>query len=190
MSLLYVFLFLKSLSFSQNVNIEDYRKMIEEALSRQQGDRGGRTTEFRIERVGGSVEILSMGGEKAHLSNNYQYPLEVGDIIRVGYDGEANIYINNIGVIKVLRNTEFEISETQGEDILSLNYGSIVSRIERFKNSYTFKVKTPSAICNIKGTQFAIEHNKLSRESIFGVIDEGEIEVYAGENESENNVYK
>ncbi len=189
MNLIYAILFFLNLSFSQNVNIDDYKKMIEQALSTQQTERGGKMAELRIERVKGKVEISAMGEESVSLQDNYQYPVEVGDVIKVGYDGEVNIYIDNIGIIKLLRNTELEVSEAEGDHILLLAYGTIVSKIEKIKK-YTFKVKTPSALCSVKGTQFAVEHNKLSGESVFGVIDEGEIVVYPGEQESENNLYR
>ncbi|MCX7641750.1 MAG: FecR domain-containing protein [Elusimicrobiales bacterium] len=173
--------------YSQNV--QDYKKMIEEALS-QQSFSTNQNIDIRIERETGTVEIISMGEENVQLKDNYQYPLEVGDTVKVGYNGEANIYINNFGIINLARNTEIEITETQNETIISLLYGTIISKIDKLKNKYSLKIKTPSAVCGVRGTQFIVEHNKLSNESIFGILDEGEIEVYPGLEENENNVYR
>lgn len=184
-----ILVFFLFLNYISPQNLQDYKKMIEEALA-QQGSNRQQSLDIRVERVSGSVEIISMGEETTKLLDNYQYPLEVGDTIKTGYDGEVNIYINNSIIINVARNTEIEITETQGEEgILSLIYGVIVSKVEKIKNKFSFKIKTPTAVCGIRGTQFAVEHNKLSNESVFGVIDEGEIDVYPGE-ENENNLYK
>lgn len=188
MNFIHCLIFIFSIGNAQNVS--DYKKMIEEAIASQQNISSAINFDIRVERVSGDVEVISAGEEKTKLYDNYQYPLEAGDSLKVGYDGEANIYINNYGLIKVTRNSEIEVIETSGESVFSLLYGAIISKIEKLARKSSLKIKTPSAVCGVRGTQFAIEHNKLSGESVFGVIDEGEIEVYPGEEENENNLYK
>lgn len=167
---------------------QDYRKIIEQALSQQQSISQS-LFDVRVERVNGGVDIISMEEEKASLKDNYQYPLESGDIVKTSYDGEANIYVNNFAILNIPRNTELEITETQGEVVFSLVYGATVGRLE--KNAKTgLKIKTPSATSLIKSTQFAIEHIKLSGESVFAVIDDGELEVYPLSEENNSNSYK
>lgn len=169
-------------------NLQDYRKIIEQTLSQQQYSSQG-SFDVRIERVNGKVEVISVEDEKTTLKDNYQYPLESEDIIKTGYDGEANIYVNNFAVINLARNSELEITETQGEIIFSLLYGAVTGRLEK-KSKAVLKLKTPSATSLVRGTNFALEHAKLSGESVFGVIDEGELDVYPFGDENSSNLYK
>lgn len=172
--------------FSQT--LQDYRKLLEEALSQQ--NLAQQRFDVRIERITGTVEVFSITGETAKLLDTYQYPVEVGDTIRTGYDGEANIYINNFAIIHLTRNSEIELTEIEREGIISLMYGTLLAKIEKTKNRFLLKIKTPLALCNVKGTEFAVQHNKLSNESVFGVMDEGEIDVYPGEEENDGNLYR
>lgn len=184
--LFYFYLISATFVFSQTV--QDYRKIIEQALSQQQSV-SQYSFDVRIERANGSVEVISMGEEKAFLKDNYQYPVEAGDVIKTGYDGDAYLYINNFAALSIPRNTELEVTETQGELVFSLIYGSVVGRLEK-NAKIVLKIKTPSATSLVKGTQFAIEHIKLSAESVLGVIDEGEMEVYPLSEENNTNLYK
>jgi len=47
------------------------------------------------------------------------------------------------------------------------------------------RVKTPTAVCAIRGTEFAVEHSPFNNESTFGVFDEGIISVTPIENDKE-----
>ncbi|MEF3280085.1 MAG: FecR family protein [Elusimicrobiota bacterium] len=184
--LIFIHNFLFSQLYAQDIS--QYKKMIEEALKAQ--DSSGVDVDIRIERVTGDVKVVSQDGEEISLTDSYQYPLEIGDIIKTGYNGGANIYIDNFGIIRLDRNSEFEVSDTSNDMIFTLNFGAIISKIEKLAKKMTLKVKTPAAVCGIRGTEFAIEVSKLGGESSFGVFDEGEIHVYPGEEENEQQVLK
>lgn len=191
MNLFLILLTIFTGSFAQNNDeINKYKKMMEEAL-KMEGNASNHAIDIRVERVNGSVSILTVNGEEIALTDNYQYPLEAGDMVKTGYDGYANIYINNIGIINIQRNSEFEITDPSSDIIMTLSIGSIVSKIENLiKQKMSLKIKTPQAVIGVRGTEFAIEYSKFSKEVIAGVFDEGEISVYPGESEDENKLIK
>jgi hypothetical protein len=163
--------------------------MIEQALETHQAQNIFR--DIRIERIDGSVRIITPDGMETDLNDNYQYPLESGDIIKTGYNGTAIVYIDNIAAINIDRNSEFEVSDNSNEPVFTLNFGSIISKVEKMlKQKFQFKIKTIQAVCAVRGTEFAIEHSKLTGESVFGVFDEGEIVVYPGEEEDETKAIR
>ena len=181
--LLKILIFLNSLIFSQITN--DYKKMIEQALEMQEQINLSR--DIRIERISGSVKIVSDEGENT-LTDNYQYPLESGDLIKTGYDGSAIVYIDNLAAIKIERNSEFEITDNYDEPVFTLNLGSLVAKVEKaVKKKFQFKIKTLQAVCAVRGTEFAIEQSKFSGESIFAVFDEGEIYIFPAEAEDDES---
>lgn len=186
-----VFLVFNSYLFSQKEDDQmlQYRKLMEQAL--KYSENLNQNIDLRIERLRGSVKVISNTEEQTDLLDNYQYPLEVGDTIKTGPDGTVDIYINDIGVIRIEKNSEFEVEDISDELIFSLNFGSLVSKIEKtLKKKFSVKIRTPSAVCGIRGTEFAIEHSKFNNESIFGVFDEGELIVWQGEEESDENAIK
>jgi hypothetical protein len=176
---------LNSISLAQK--IDDYKKMLEQVLETHQAQ----FRDIRIERIDGSVRIITPDGMETDLNDNYQYPLESGDIIKTGYNGTAIVYIDNIAAINIDRNSEFEVSDNSNEPVFTLNFGSIISKVEKMlKQKFQFKIKTIQAVCAVRGTEFAIEHSKLTGESVFGVFDEGEIVVYPGEEEDETKAIR
>lgn len=176
--------------FSQKqVNLEQYKQMIDEALNSERQSSSG-SPDIRIERISGTVKISNSYEEETTLSNNYQYPLETGDVIKTASDGAVNIYLNNTGVIRVDRNSEIEISDASNDIVFSLSYGIMIAKIERLKEKMTLRVKTPQALCVISGGEFAIEHAKFKNETVAGVFDEGDMKVYPGEDENEENLLK
>jgi len=190
MRLFFLLLFTGLSLFSQN-NIQQYKKMLDEALKMQEQQQGSGEMDIRIERVKGDVKIITSSEEEVSLTDNYQYPLEAGDVIKTGYDGYAQIFVNNIGIIGIDRNTEFEISEPSNDMIFTLDIGAIVSKFENLiKNKMSLKIKTPSAVIGIRGTEFGVEYSKFGEETTAGVFDEGEISVYPGETEDENQAIK
>ncbi|MGC8728290.1 MAG: FecR domain-containing protein [Elusimicrobiales bacterium] len=177
--------------FGQN-DINQYKKMLDQALKMQESQNASSgAMDIRIERIGGNVKVITSYEEEADLTDNYQYPLEAGDTIKTGYDGYANIYINNIGVIRLERNTEMEITEPSNDMVFSLFLGSVVSKMESLnKSKMSLKIKTPSALVAVRGTEFAAEYSKFQDETSAAVFDEGEVVLYPGENEDEAKAIK
>ncbi len=189
MKFLILLLEFSGLIFSQN-DPSYYKKMIDEALKLQESQ-NQLHADIRIERIKGIVKIITSDEKEIELKDNLQYPLESGDIIKTGYDGETYIYINNTGVIKIERNTELEITETFSPSIFTLFTGAIISKIEKLKNQLAaIKIKTPSAVIGVRGTEFAITHTKFGNKTVTGVFDEGEVAVYPGEEENESTMIK
>ena len=108
-----------------------------------------------------------------------EIPLDPNDLVKTASDGVAEIYLDDKGAISVGRNTELEISSLEQEDaVISLTFGSIAAKIKHFLNSkHKFQVRTPAAVCAIRGTEFAVEHSQLGKESAFAVYDEGRVGV-------------
>jgi len=70
--------------------------------------------------------------------------------------------------------TDLELEDT----IFSINFGSLVAKVKHFLNEKNkLQVRTPSAVCAIRGTEFAVEYSKMGKESSVAVFDEGRVAV-------------
>lgn len=169
------FLFLPVAFAQENV---DYNALMEQAMKMQQY--ANSNIDVRIKRVSGDVKIKSSDSEDfVQIEDNAYYPLEVDDVIKTGSNGYAEIYFEDIGAIKIDRNTEIEVGSLDSSDTnLFLKVGAVISKIQKsVKKKLSLSIKTPTAVCAIRGTEFAVEHSPFNNESIFGVFDEGVITV-------------
>lgn len=157
----------------------EYKKLMEQAMkSGTYSQEKAQSWDARLKPVSGSVMIKPSGRDEWSGVAG-EVPLDPGDMVKTGSDGLAEVYLDDKGAIYLSRNTEFEVSSLDQEDaVLALAVGSLVAKIRHFLNDkFSFKVRTPSAVCAIRGTEFAVEHTRLSEESAFAVFDEGKVEV-------------
>lgn len=169
--------------FSQIIPPE-YQKMIDDALKNQQTSQEVvQKWDMRIEKISGSVYVKSSENDD-WVKVDRPLPLEFNDQIKTDSDGSAEIALDDKGVIFLGRNSEIEINSiSQSDSMFSLKIGSLVAKIQHFLSSNKFQIKTPVAVCVIRGTEFAIEHSKLGDETRIAVYDEGKLAVnMTGEN--------
>ncbi|MBI4690424.1 MAG: FecR domain-containing protein [Nitrospirae bacterium] len=85
--------------------------------------------------------------------------LEVGYWIKTGKNGWARLSLSDGSTFTLANNTEFEIdryliSSKKKEGIFKLSQGKLRAAVVKFAGRTDFKVKSPTAVAGIKGTEF------------------------------------
>ena len=157
----------------------DYKQMIENALKASRYGQGqSRIWDTRLKRVSGEVSVKTSGGAE-WTKIEESIPLESKDLVKTGADGVAEIYLDDKGAISLGRNTQLEVSSlVQADSVFTLKLGSLAAKIQHFLNDkMKMQVRTPSAVCAVRGTEFAVEYSQLGRETGAAVYDEGVLAV-------------
>lgn len=167
---------------AQNRPGEDpYKTMLEDAMkSGKLTNSPMDTWDIRLKRVAGTVSVKPGGSEKwSVLAGEAVLPLEPSDQIKVGMDGSAEIYLDDKGAISVGRGTEMEISAVvKSETAFTLKVGFLAAKIQHFLNeSHKLQVRAPSAVCVLKGTEFAVQYSQMGKETGAAVFEEGKLSV-------------
>lgn len=156
----------------------DYNAMIQEAM------KSGRYTQTqaenwdaRVKKISGDVRVKASGSEEWAVLEG-ELPLDFADSIKTT-DGVAEVYLDDKGVVTVGRNTELEMSSLgKGESSFTLKFGNIAAKIQHFLDEkLKMKVYTPSAVCAVRGTEFAVEYSQLGKDTGVAVFDEGRLAV-------------
>ena len=159
---------------------EQYKQMMEQMMKsgNNYSQSQAQSWDARLKTVAGSVMIKPAGADEWSKAEG-EVPLDPDDEIKTASDGQAEIYMDDKGVIFLDRNTELAVSSLEQQDAsLSLKAGSLVAKIKHFLNEkFKFAVRTPSAVCAVRGTEFAVEYSQLSGEAAAAVYDEGRVEV-------------
>jgi len=159
---------------------QDYNQlMIQQAMkSGNYGQSQSQSWDARLKVVSGTVMVKTINGDEWSKITG-EMPLDPNDMVKTSGDGLAEIYLDDKGAIYLGRNTELEITDLELEDtIFSLNVGSLVAKVKHFLNEKNkLQVRTPSAVCAIRGTEFAVEYSKMGKESSVAVFDEGRVAV-------------
>lgn len=132
----------------------------------------------RLKRVSGEVFVKQESSEEWSKIEG-SIPLEYSDSVKTGSDGTAEIYLDNKGAMTLGRSTELEVSSIdQTDSIFKLKTGSIAAKIQHFMNEkFKMQVHTPSAVCAIRGTEFAVEYSPFGMATGVAVYDEGKVAV-------------
>ena len=159
---------------------QDYNQlMIQQAMkSGNYGQSQSQSWDARLKVVSGTVMVKTINGDEWSKITG-EMPLDPNDVVKTSGDGLAEIYLDDKGAIYLGRNTELEITDLELEDtIFSINFGSLVAKVKHFLNEKNkLQVRTPSAVCAIRGTEFAVEYSKMGKESSVAVFDEGRVAV-------------
>jgi len=157
---------------------EEYQKMMQQAMksgsSYDQGQAEG--WDARLKVVSGSVMVKAVDSEEWSAITG-EMPLDPNDAVKTASDGIAELYLDDKGAIAIGRNSELEISSLdQSDTVFALNYGSLVAKVKHFLNEkFKMQVRTPSAVCAVRGTEFAVEYSKLGKDTSVAVFDEGRV---------------
>ena len=134
--------------------------------------------DVRVNSVYGKAYVKS--DEARHWSKIEKgLPLEYDDIIKTDPGANVVLSFDNKGIVRIEGNTEIELSSIEKNDsVLNLIKGSLVAKINHFLDkAFKFKVKTPTAVCAIRGTEFAVEYSSFKDETGVAVFDEGKVGV-------------
>ncbi len=136
-----------------------------------------RNWDARVKKISGEVRVLvSLGGKWEALEG--ERPISGPCWIKTA-DSVAEIYLDDKGVISVGRNTELEVSSlARSESVFTLRFGSVAAKLLKFmEEKLKMQVRTPSAMCNVRGTEFAVEYSSLLKNTGVAVFDEGSVTV-------------
>ncbi len=115
---------------------------------RQQQNSSARVSGL-MPRIEGAVEIQSASGGAARpLTGDTPPILGPGDTLRTGKDGHADILLDEGGLLSLNSGSALMLAEKGAEALL---YGEIRAKVRR-----KFEVRTPAAICGIRGTEFVL----------------------------------
>ena len=169
-------------AFSQ-VGDEAGRQLLEKAMkSGNYGQSQSQSWDARLKVVSGTVMVKTVAGDEWSRITG-EMPLDPNDVVKTSADGVAEVYLDDKGAIALGRNTELGITDLEQEDaVFSLNTGSLVAKIKHFLNpKQKLQVRTPAAVCAIRGTEFAAEYAPMGKEASFAVFDEGRLAVTQSE---------
>ncbi|MCH7590904.1 FecR domain-containing protein [PVC group bacterium] len=127
--------------------------------------------------IEGRVEVRDRDSA-VWVSARLQQGLEAGDQIRTGESSLATISFKNKTEVYLRESTEFRIDDVikKGKRIrevhVTLNIGEMLSRVKKTsQKAEPFRVKTPSAIAGVRGTQFYLKvYPAKEQASKFGII--------------------
>ncbi len=104
----------------------------------------------------GTVDCLKKGAP-AWVPVTAPFMLEEGDKIKTGFEGKAEIYIKYGSKIRLVSDTLFIVKKvSQQENIVEVARGKMQAWIRKFAGR-SFSVRTPAAVCAVRGTVLAVE---------------------------------
>ncbi|OGR68699.1 MAG: hypothetical protein A2081_03935 [Elusimicrobia bacterium GWC2_61_19] len=164
-------------------NGQDYQQVMQQMMkSGNYSQNQPENWDARLKVVGGDVRLMPSGSEEWSKVAG-EVPLDPGDSVKTASDGVAELYLDDKGAFYVGRNTQLEISSlAQTDAVFSLNFGSLVAKVKHLLNDkFKMQVRTPAAVCAVRGTEFAVEHSQLGKETTVAVFDEGRLTVTQAE---------
>lgn len=168
---------------------QDYRKMLDQAMkSGNYSQSQSESWDARLKVVSGTVMVKTVDKDEWSKVSG-EIPLDPNDMVKTASDAVAEIYLDDKGVMSVGRNTELEISSIdQADTVFSLSFGSLAAKIKHLLNDkFKMAVRTPAAVCAIRGTEFAVEHSQLGKETMAAVFDEGRLSVTQTDESGKDN---
>jgi hypothetical protein len=85
------------------------------------------------------------------------YPLENGDTVRTAAHGLATLVFEDGSRVELAGNTSFTLEEAQPASyMMGLSIGRLKAFVAHVA-SRSFKVRTPTAVCAVRGTEFQVE---------------------------------
>lgn len=131
--------------------------------------------EARLTEVKG--EVTFYGAEQPEgLPAEKDAPIVAGDRIVTGPDSYAELALDAEHVIYLRENTDFTLTQTRKDSAeLTLTLGSLLAKVRKLVSGESLKVRTPTAVAAVRGTEFAVE--SAGDETHVAVYDEGKLEV-------------
>jgi hypothetical protein len=167
------------LKAQDDARIEEYKAIVQEAMSSGKYQRAqAENWDARVKKISGDVRIRAFDSDDWAPLLSGEMPLDGADSIKT-YDGVAEVYLDAKGVITVGRNTELELASLSKNDaVFSMKFGNIAAKIQHFlDDKFKMEVRIPSAVCAVRGTEFAVEYSQLSKDTGAAVFDEGRLSV-------------
>jgi hypothetical protein len=134
---------------------------------------GAFAAEAKILSISGAVEVRpTREGQWTSASENME--IAEGGGIRTGAEGGAVVLMPNKTKVWLKEGTALEIEQRQTlASRLALVFGKIKVRVPHLMRKEKFEVRTPAAVCAVRGTEFtmgATENGKTEVQVLFGEV--------------------
>ncbi len=116
-------------------------------------------------------------------------PAQITDTITPGMTlttdarSEATIQVTGLGLLRVLQNSRVEITSlfaTAGGSLINVRSGALFSKITKMKKGGRYRVKTPTALASVRGTEFLTRYDVAKKQATVA-LRSGKVEVTATE---------
>mgnify|MGYP001424667716 CR=1 FL=1 len=129
--------------------------------------------EAKVISMSGTVEVRqTREGQWAPASENME--IAEGGALRTGNGGAAVLLMPNKTKVWFKENTSLEIEQRQTlASRLALVFGKIKVRVPHLMRREKFEVRTPAAVCAVRGTEFTMgttEEGKMELQVLFGEV--------------------
>ncbi|MBI4656055.1 MAG: FecR domain-containing protein [Elusimicrobia bacterium] len=147
------------------------------------------TTNLCIYKLKGTVEVQS-AGRQDWIKTSKPSTLNEGDIVRTGKKSFCEILMKDGTYARIDENSTLKIDSAKissEERNFSFNalFGKLMFMVSKFKtNNSKFQVRTPAAVCAVRGTEFAII---VSSDAVNAGVFEGKLAVGTETEEKELN---
>ncbi len=128
----------------------------------------------------GTVDIKTLGGTLEY--GDIGMPVETGESVITGYDGYAELEMEDGSTIKVNEDSVFKLESLNDEEGKSKNSFQLILGSAKYKFARTVKdeepmISTPSTVCGLRGTEFTV-FSGLDGSALYAV-EEGAVAVSA-----------
>jgi len=129
--------------------------------------------EAKITALSGNVEVRqTRDGQWASAALNMEIP--EGGSVRTGSDGAAILLMPNKTKVWLKDTSTLEVEQRQTlASRLALVFGRIKIRVPHLMRKEKFEVRTPAAVCAVRGTEFTMdttEDGKMNLQVLFGEV--------------------
>ncbi|MCK4542670.1 MAG: FecR domain-containing protein, partial [Spirochaetales bacterium] len=112
--------------------------------------------------------------------------LEIGDILTSDHvlkteaDAYCEIQFGDIAVVRIMEETQIRIDAISfgasgGENSLEIITGGVIAKVRKLTSGESFSVRTKTAVCGVRGTEFSVEDRGLGEVAI--AVTEGSVAV-------------
>jgi hypothetical protein len=146
------------------------------------------SSQAAIENSKENAEVVFVIGDVTISSDSTTFkPLTQGtkvaqnDTIKTGEKASAVLKINSVGSVRVLEKSEFRFTSlaVSGSNELLISKGGVYSKISKLEKGTSYKVKTPTCVAAVRGTQFLVSYSKTTTADV-QVLD-GKVAVTSSE---------
>jgi len=100
--------------------------------------------------------------------------VESSDILHTGKDAYCEIQFGNMAVARIESETIVDmqiinIAPGQGNVALKVKVGGVISKVKKLTGTSDYRIKTPTAICGVRGTEFIVRVGSEKNETFLAV---------------------
>ena len=117
------------------------------------------------EKIEGMITYYS--GDVAVFEEGEWYDIEIGDfvteknILKVETDSFCEVQFGSTAVVKIQENSEVDLARVSlepgnAEVTLDMKLGNVLCKVQKLTGNESFKVKTQTAVCGVRGTEFSV----------------------------------